>query len=58
MKNRNLVYARQEVKMYRDHYRPSFNVLRIMKSILGVLIFGHSTTVAHDYLPVRKRIMR
>ena len=42
MKNRDILHARQEVKIYRAHYQPSFNLLRFTKSILGVLFFGSS----------------
>ncbi len=57
MKNRNIVHAREEVKIYRAYYQPSFNMVRFIKSILGVLIFGRST-VARSYVPTNKRIMR
>lgn len=54
MKNRKLVHARQEAQIYRDHYRPSFNLWRFTKSILSVLIFGNATA-AHTYIPGKKR---
>lgn len=47
MKNRDIVHARQEVKIYREYYQPSLNLWRFTKSIIGVLFFG-STTVASN----------
>jgi hypothetical protein len=57
LKNRNIAHAQQEVKIYREHYQPSFNIWRFTKSILGVLLFGRST-VATSYVPINKRIMK
>jgi hypothetical protein len=54
MKNKRIAHSRREVEIYKDYYRPSFNMWRFMKSILGVLIFG-SGPVAHHYVPVKKR---
>lgn len=54
MKNRNIVHARREVKIYQNHYKPSFNLLRFGKSIFGILLFG-KPSVAHHYVPLRKR---
>ncbi|MFL5807956.1 MAG: hypothetical protein ACJ749_00465 [Flavisolibacter sp.] len=57
MKNRNIVHARQEVKIYKDYYKPSFNLWRFAKSILGLLLFG-SSTVANSYATTKKRNLR
>jgi hypothetical protein len=57
MKNRNIVHAHQEVEIYRNYYKPSFNMWRFTRSILGVLIFG-STTVASSYSSTKKRILK
>lgn len=55
MKNKQrLSHYREEVKIYREHYRPSFNVFRVFKSILGVIISG-SGSVAHSYIPTEKK---
>ncbi len=56
MKNKNIVHAHQEVEIYKEYYKPSFNMVRFTKSILGVLIFGRST-VARSYIPTKKRII-
>ena len=42
MKNKNIVHAREEAKIYRQYYKPSFNFLRLMKSVLCVFISGSS----------------
>lgn len=55
MKNKRIEHARNEVKIYESYYKPSLNLLRFTKSILGVLIFGR-TSVAEHYVPVKKRI--
>lgn len=57
MKNKRIVHARQEVKIYEDYYKPSINPFRFLKSVLGVLIFGR-TLVAHSYAPVQKRNLK
>ncbi len=57
MKNKRIAHVRREVKIYEVHYRPSFNLLRFAKSILGILIFGR-TTVAHSYVSSSKRSLK
>jgi len=57
MKNRNIVHAHEQVEIYKDYYRPSFNLWRFTKSILSVLIMGHST-VARSYVPAKKRVLK
>jgi hypothetical protein len=56
MKNRDIVHAHQEVEIYKEYYRPSLNVWRFTKSILGVLLFGRSTC-ARSHVP-KKRMIR
>ena len=48
MKNRDIVHARQEVKIYREYYQPSLNLWRFTKSIIGVLFFGSSTVATYS----------
>jgi hypothetical protein len=57
MKNRHIEHGRQEVKIYEAYYKPSFNIGRFVKSVLGVLIFGRST-VAQSYAPIKKRMVK
>jgi hypothetical protein len=57
MKNKNIVHARQEVKIYREYYQPSLNLWRFAKSIFGVLLFG-SSTVAGTSTTARKRMQK
>ena len=42
MKNRNIVHSHEEAKIYRSYYKPSFNLLRLFKSVLCVFISGSS----------------
>jgi hypothetical protein len=56
MKNRNITHAREQVEIYKDFYQPSFNPLRFMKSILGVLLFGSSSVAQHPgYAPLKRK---
>lgn len=55
MKNKEIVYAKQAAKIYSNSYKPSYNVFRFVKSILGVLIYGSSTV---SYVPANKRMIK
>ncbi|MDQ3844075.1 MAG: hypothetical protein M3342_08695 [Bacteroidota bacterium] len=57
MKNRKIKYAHQQAKIYAPYYKPSFNLLRFVKSILCVLLFG-SGTVAKSYIPLHNKPRR
>jgi hypothetical protein len=48
MKNRNIIHTHEEAKIYRNYYKPSFNILRLVKSVLSVFISGSSPS-AHGY---------
>ena len=56
MKNRNIEYHKQAAKIYSDAYRPSTNLFRFMRSILGAVLYGSSTV--HGYVPAKKRIIK
>lgn len=56
MKNRNIEYQKQAAKIYSEAYRPSTNLIRFVRSILGALLYGSSTV--HGYSPANKRIIR
>ncbi|GAA4743121.1 hypothetical protein [Flavisolibacter ginsenosidimutans] len=56
MKNRNIEYQKQAAKIYSDAYKPSTNVIRFVRSILGALLYGSSTV--QGYSPTDKRIIR
>lgn len=56
MKNKNIVHAHEGVEIYRDYYRPSLNLWRFTKSILGVLIFGASTVPQHNVVGRKTRL--
>ena len=57
MKNRNILHSQQQAEIYRRHYEPSLNLLRTMRSILAMLLFGTST-VANSYTTTKKRNLR
>jgi len=57
MKDRGIAHSRREVEIYKAYYKPSFNLLRFFKAILGVFIFGR-TSVAHSYIPIKKRPLK
>lgn len=42
MKNKRIVHAHEEAKIYHEYYKPSFNILRLIKSVLSVFISGTS----------------
>jgi methylmalonyl-CoA mutase N-terminal domain/subunit len=46
MKSKKMRYHVQAAKIYRHHYRPSFNILRLLKSVLAVIMHGSSAAAA------------
>jgi hypothetical protein len=42
MKNRHIVHAHEEAKIYHNYYKPSFNIILLLKSVLSVFISGSS----------------
>ena len=42
MKNKSIVHSHEEAKIYRHYYKPSFNIFRLVKSVLSVFISGTS----------------
>ncbi|MBK7561468.1 MAG: hypothetical protein IPI68_08075 [Chitinophagaceae bacterium] len=42
MKKRTLTHHHESAKIYRHYYRPSFNFIRLLKSVLIVFISGSS----------------
>lgn len=42
MKNKNIVHSHEEARIYRSYYKPSFNLLRLVKCVLAVFISGSS----------------
>jgi len=46
MKNKSITHSYEESRIYRDHYRPSLNVFRFFRAILGAFISG-SSPAAH-----------
>lgn len=54
MKNKSIIHSHEEAKIYKDYYKPSLNIFRFLRSVLGVLISG-SSPAAHVYDHNRKR---
>ncbi|SHF87975.1 hypothetical protein SAMN05444008_11392 [Cnuella takakiae] len=54
MKNRQITHAYNEAKIYKDYYRPSFNPLRLLRSVLTVLLTGNGAT-AQQHIPGKKK---
>jgi hypothetical protein len=54
MKNKPIIFLYEEARTYKEHYRPSLNIFRFFKSILGVFISG-SSPAAHGINYNRKR---
>jgi hypothetical protein len=54
MKSKRITHSREQVEIYKDYYKPSLNLWRFAKSVLGVIIFG-SSPVANHYTPLKKR---
>lgn len=49
MKNRNIVHAHEQAKIYRHYYKPSLNIFRLLKSVLCVFISGSSSAASSFY---------
>lgn len=47
MKNKHIAHAHEEAKIYHNYYKPSFNILRLLKSVLCVFISGSSPAAGH-----------
>ena len=46
MKRRKITYALEEARIYHQHYRPSLNFFRFLRSLLAV-IFSGSAAASH-----------
>lgn len=44
MKHKGIAHSHEAARIYKSYYKPSFNVLRIIKSVLLVFISGASPT--------------
>jgi len=49
MKNRHLSHSHQSAKIYRHHYKPSLNFIRLMKSVLSIFISGSAHAASTNY---------
>jgi hypothetical protein len=46
MKNRHIVHAHEQAKIYHNYYKPSLNIIRLLKSVLSVVISGSSAAAS------------
>lgn len=46
MKARSLRYHVQSARIYQNHYKPSYNIIRMLKTVLAVLIHGSSAAAS------------
>ncbi len=46
MKNKNIAYSHEQARIYQHHYKQSFNLIRLFKSVLSVFFSG--TSVANS----------
>jgi hypothetical protein len=53
MKNKVISHGHQEARIYKNNYKPSFSVARLLRAVLGVIITGQSLA-AHKYHYRRK----
>ena len=49
MKNKNLVHYHESARIYRNYYKPSFNIIRLLKSVLAVFISGAHPATSDNY---------
>ncbi|MBN8686656.1 MAG: hypothetical protein J0M10_06550 [Chitinophagales bacterium] len=49
MKNKNLVHYHESARIYRNYYKPSFNIVRLIKSVLSVVISGSNPVASGPY---------
>ncbi|HPG10807.1 MAG TPA: hypothetical protein PLU37_04695 [Chitinophagaceae bacterium] len=49
MKNKEMSHLNESAKIYRNYYKPSFNFLRLIKSILSVIFSGSSPSAGTYY---------
>jgi hypothetical protein len=47
MRNKHIAHAHEEAKIYHSYYKPSFNIFRLIKSVLCVFISGSSPAAGH-----------
>jgi hypothetical protein len=49
MKNKTIVHSYEEAKIYRDYYKPSLNIFRLVKSVLCVFVSGTSPAASSTF---------
>lgn len=49
MKNKDLVHYHESARIYQNYYKPSFNVFRLLKSVLAIFISGANPATPGSY---------
>jgi hypothetical protein len=49
MKNKHLVHYHESARIYRNYYKPSFNIFRLLKSVLAIVISGGNPAASEGY---------
>lgn len=49
MKNKAISFHRQQAMISKQDYRPSLNVFRFFRAIIGIFIFGQSASLQRVY---------
>ncbi|MFI5154960.1 MAG: hypothetical protein ACHQEM_02180 [Chitinophagales bacterium] len=55
MKRNSMYFDTHRVKVYRAYYRPSSNIYRLFRTILTLLVEGHSPMGAREYHYAKKK---
>lgn len=49
MKNKHLVHYHESARIYRNYYKPSLNIIRLLKSVLAVFISGANPAASEGF---------
>jgi hypothetical protein len=55
MKRNNMYFDTQRAKLYKDIYRPSSNLSRFLKTIMTIILEGHSPLSGTTYYYTKKK---
>ncbi len=55
MEKNNMYFDTQKAKLYKNYYRPSFNIYRFIKSLLSVIVAGQSPLESSYYYHKKRK---
>ncbi|MBS1597178.1 MAG: hypothetical protein JST75_03060 [Bacteroidetes bacterium] len=55
MKKNHMYFDTQRAKVYKDIYRPSSNIYRFFKSLMSVIVDGHSPSGNYMHYHKKRR---